>query len=83
MTIEEYLNTTIDTINNSLSDSEILRISDEISQKLCEYKNYYGERESLTNKIYSLLLEYNSNTNSFYFFHYQLRHSIYIHSSFA
>ena len=62
MTIEEYLNTTIDTISNSLSDSEILRISDEISQKLCEYKNYYGERESLTNKIYSLLLEYNSNT---------------------
>ncbi len=62
MTIEEYLSSVIDSLNSEMTDDELLRISDEVSQKLCEYNYYYGERESFTTTINGLFREYISNT---------------------
>ena len=61
MTIDEYLNSVIDSINSETTEEELLRISDEINQKLCEYNYYYGDSEELKTKIYSLLKDYINN----------------------
>ncbi len=61
MNINEYLINTIDSISLSADSNELMRISAEISTKLCELNNYYGNRDLLQSKIYTLLYNYINN----------------------